>query len=102
MPRLDLPDRYLALLGELLARHTPGAEVWAYGSRVDGEAHAASDLDLVLRNPEDLARPQEKLFVLKEAIGDSAIPILVDVLDWARLPKGFHEEIRKGYVVIFP
>jgi len=31
---------------------------------------------------------------------ESDIPILVDVLDWARLLESFHERIRRGYVVI--
>ncbi|MFN5236631.1 MAG: nucleotidyltransferase domain-containing protein [Bacteroidota bacterium] len=26
-------------------------EVWAYGSRVNGDAHEGSDLDLVIRTP---------------------------------------------------
>jgi len=100
MPTLDLPERHLKLLWALLQKHTPEAEVWAYGSRVSGGAHAASDLDLVLRNPADLIRPQDHLFDLKEAISESDIPILVDVLDWARLPKSFHAGIEAEYVVV--
>ena len=81
-------------------KHTPEAEVWAYGSRVSGKSHAASDLDLVLRNPADLTRSQDHLFDLKEAISASDIPILVDVLDWARPPKRFHPGIEAEYVVV--
>jgi len=100
MLTLDLPERHLKLLRALLQKHTPEAEVWAYGSRVNGESHAASDLDLVLRNPADLTRPQAHLFDLKEAISESDIPILVDVLDWARLPQRFHAGIEAEYVVV--
>nr|VFK40948.1 MAG: Nucleotidyltransferase domain-containing protein [Candidatus Kentron sp. SD]VFK46865.1 MAG: Nucleotidyltransferase domain-containing protein [Candidatus Kentron sp. SD]VFK78761.1 MAG: Nucleotidyltransferase domain-containing protein [Candidatus Kentron sp. SD] len=100
MSTLDLPKRYLIILRELLASHAPSAEVWAYGSRVNGEAHAASDLDLVLRDPGDLARPQAGLSALKAALSESSIPILVDARDWARLPGSFHDEIRKAYVVV--
>ena len=49
--RLDLPRRYRERLQELLKDHVPDAEVWAYGSRVNGESHEASDLDLVIRGP---------------------------------------------------
>ena len=97
---LDLPDRYLALLREILRVHVPDSEVWAYGSRVNGNAHEGSDLDLVLRNTADLGQPQNTLFELKEAISESNIPILVDVLDWARLPEIFHAGIEERYVVI--
>jgi len=100
MPTLDLPERYLALLQALLEKYTPEAEVWAYGSRVSGESHAASDLDIVLRNPIDLSQPQAQLIDLKEAIDESDIPILVDVHDWAGLPESFHAGIEERYVVI--
>jgi len=100
MPRLDLPERHLDQLRRLLKTYVPDAEVWAYGSRINGKSHEASDLDLVLRNPADLSRPQEQLLDLKEALSDSDIPILVDVLDWARLPEHFHAVIEDGYVVV--
>jgi len=100
IPTLDLKKEYLALLKELLQAHIPNAEVWAYGSRVTGESHDGSDLDLVLRNPVDLTAPQDELFELKEALIESNLPILVDVLDWARLPESFYPEIEACYVVI--
>jgi len=100
MPTLDLKKEYLALLKELLQTHAPNAEVWAYGSRVTGESHDGSDLDLVLRNPVDLTAPQEELFELKEALTESNLPILVDVFDWTRLPESFYPEIEARYVVV--
>ncbi|MEB3203132.1 MAG: hypothetical protein VKP57_00360 [Candidatus Sericytochromatia bacterium] len=30
----------------------------------------------------------------------SALPIRVDVVDWARLPETFREEILKAYVIV--
>ncbi|MYD63583.1 MAG: nucleotidyltransferase domain-containing protein, partial [Gemmatimonadetes bacterium] len=42
--RLDLPSRYRDQIEALLREHVPGVEVWAYGSRVNGESHDASDL----------------------------------------------------------
>ena len=74
--------------------------VWAYGSRVSGRAHASSDLDLVLRNPVDLSVPQKKLVELRAAISESDLPILVDVMDWARIPQAFREEIEREHVVL--
>ena len=46
--RLALPLRYRKQLKALLDEHVPGVEVWAYGSRVNGESHEGSDLDLAL------------------------------------------------------
>ena len=97
---IDLPAHYLALLQALFARHAPEAEVWAFGSRVTGEAHEGSDLDLVVRNPQDLNASVAGWLDLKEAIQHSTLPILVDVHDWAHLPKTFHQEISAHYIVL--
>ena len=99
-PVLDLPARYLDEVRTLLRRHVPGHEVWAYGSRVKGDAHAASDLDLVVRDPLDPQRPCPALLTLRRALRDSDLPISIDVQDWARLPETFRQEIERGYVVI--
>lgn len=72
---------------DLLPRHLPGAEVWAYGSRVNDGGHETSDLDIVVRNPSDLEGRNEHLSDLKEALQVSEIPISVDVHDWATLPE---------------
>lgn len=75
-------------------------EVWAYGSRVTGDGHAASDLDLVLRNPHNLREETAALYDLKEAFTKSNLPIRVDVMDWARIPVSFYSEIERGHVVV--
>ena len=98
--RLDLQPQYQALLAELLVRHVPHAEVWAYGSRVNGGGHECSDLDIVLRDPQDVAQALDGWLDLKEALQASALPILVDVHLWSLLPASFHREIERGYVVL--
>ncbi|MEK7810428.1 MAG: nucleotidyltransferase domain-containing protein [Pseudomonadota bacterium] len=98
--RIDLPAPYLALLQTLLTSHVPEAEVWAFGSRVTGNAHEGSDLDLVVRNPQDLTASVTGCHDLKEAIQHSTLPILVDVHDWAHLPQAFHQEIAASYIVL--
>lgn len=97
---LDLPQKYLTLVRALLRVHVPEADVWAYGSRVSGGNHEASDLDLVLRNPHDLHAATEALYDLKEALIESNLPIRVDVMDWARIPASFHREIEHAHVVV--
>lgn len=97
---LQLPGRYLAMVQTILRAHAPGAEVWAYGSRVTGDGHEASDLDLVIRNPADLAAETPQLAALKAAFTESNLPILVDVSDWARIPDSFHKTIDRTHVVV--
>ena len=73
--------------------------MWAYGSRVDGESHDGSDLDLVLRSP-TLEPLGDGYLDLIYALEQSSIPILVQAHDWARLPESFHREIEREYVVV--
>jgi predicted nucleotidyltransferase len=96
---LDLRLEWLETLRRLIAVHIPDAEVWAYGSRVQGTSHDGSDLDLVVRNPTDLTLPQIGLLDLREALSESELPILVDLLDWAWIPESFRQEIVRGGVV---
>ena len=97
--RLALPLRYRKQLKALLDEHVPGVEVWAYGSRVNGESHEGSDLDLALRGPA-LEPLDGGFYDLLEAIEKSDIPILVQAHDWAMLPESFHREIERDYVVV--
>ena len=97
---LDLPQKHLQQVQALLREYAPDAEVWAYGSRVTGGGHEASDLDLVLRNPDDLREESRALYDLKEAFTESDLPIRVDVMDWARIPESFHREIERAHVVV--
>lgn len=98
--QLWLPRPALVALRTLLARHVPQAEVWAYGSRVTGSAHEGSDLDVVLRHPDDLAAATEGWLDLKEALQQSSLPMLVEVHDWCYLPASFQQEITQNYVVV--
>ena len=97
---LDLPQRYLAQVRTLLLKHVPDREVWAYGSRVGGTGHEASDLDIVVRNPSALAEETPGLSALKEAFAESNLPICVDPMDWARIPESFHREIERAHIVV--
>lgn len=98
--RLQLPPRYLAVLRELLQRHLPATEVRAYGSRVTCKGHEASDLDLVVLNPLDLERETAGLPALRAALSESNLPLLVDIVDWARIPESFRQEMEAAYVVV--
>ena len=98
--RLHLASRHKEMLVELLRRHVPEAEVWVYGSRVNGRSHDASDLDIVLRVPENDRIPVRRLSALMDALSDSNIPFLVDVRDWSRLPDTFRREIERAYIVL--
>jgi len=96
MQHLDLPKKYLTLVQSIIKEHLPDAEVWAYGSRVTGQNHEASDLDLVVLNANDYMKVER----FREALRSSNLPILIDVIDWQQIPLSFKDEIRQKHIVI--
>jgi predicted nucleotidyltransferase len=98
--RLYLREKDKQALLQLLTRHLPTVSAWVYGSRITGQAHEASDLDIVLRSADLSPIPILEMEDFLEALRESSIPILVEARDWARLPKSFHEEILNDYVVL--
>ncbi|MDQ6990277.1 MAG: nucleotidyltransferase domain-containing protein [Mariprofundaceae bacterium] len=80
--------------------HTP-LEIWAYGSRVNGDAHDTSDLDVVLRTKGLNPLNHSEFFAFKEALEESTIPILIQVFDWAGIPESFQKNIQRRYEVLW-
>ena len=72
-------------------------KILAYGSRVNGTAHEASDLDLVIISGDQNSLDIDELVKFKELLLESNIPILVQVVDWYRIPESFHQNILKRY-----
>ncbi|MBT4077931.1 MAG: nucleotidyltransferase domain-containing protein [Gammaproteobacteria bacterium] len=98
-PQLDLPVKYLSMLRTLIAQYLKNGEVWAFGSRVKQQSHDGSDLDLVVLH--DKAEPFD-IFSFREALSESDIPILIDVMDWQYIPDSFKQEINRCHVIIYP
>lgn len=95
---IDLSPRCLATVKAILAKHVPGREVRAFGSRATWTARDHSDLDIAVvghgkLNPHLIA-------ALREAFEDSDLPMRVDVLDWHEVADGFREEIERRQVVL--
>jgi predicted nucleotidyltransferase len=99
--KLHLLPRHLHMVQEILRQHLPNAHVWAYGSRVHGNHHDASDLDLVVRQPDNLSQAQTQLARVSEVFADSNLPLIIELVDWACIPSAFHREIEAGYVVVW-
>ena len=98
MNNLFVADKYLEMLINIFEDYCPQVEVYAYGSRINGNAHDGSDLDLTIKN-----FPKDKyLFELKELISESNVPFLVDINVFENLPQSFKDEIDKNNVKIYP
>ncbi len=100
---LDLNERYKTMLiGIIKFSFTVPVEVWAYGSRVNGGSHDASDLDLVIRSVDTKPIDLKMMRNFIERLKNSNIPILVEARDWALLPESFHKQILKNHEPLFP
>lgn len=97
MDKLFIKPQYLKILTNIFDNYCPNAEIWAYGSRIKGNAHDGSDLDLVVKS---FNSDKAKLSELKQLINDSNIPFLVDINEFDKLPKSFQDEISKNYVTL--
>jgi predicted nucleotidyltransferase len=96
---IDLDTNYLKEIKNILAELAPGCEARVFGSRVTGKAKKYSDIDIILVDNHKLDwRLIEKI---KQALSESDIPIIADVLDWNALTPEFRKTIESsGFEVI--
>lgn len=95
---VDISPGDLETIREILAKHVPEYEVWAFGSRVAWTARQYSDLDLAVmtEEPLDIMRMAD----LKEAFTESDLPFRVDIADWASTSESFQQIIKNQHVTI--
>ena len=65
MNNLFIKPEHLKLLKDIFNKYCPEAEIWAYGSRLNGNAHEGSDLDLIIKSFND---NEKTVWELKELI----------------------------------
>jgi len=99
MSELYIKQRHLDELTSIFNKYCPNALILAYGSRVKGDAHEGSDLDLVVKK---FGQDDCDLYELREYLRESNIPFLIDVLEYDNLPESFKSEIDKINIQIYP
>ena len=94
MSRLDVSSHELAAVRQILAVHVPEYDVYAFGSRVRGNAGKSSDLDLAVmtERPLDTLRKAD----LREAFSESDLSFKVDLTDWAGISEDFKKIISES------
>ena len=100
MPQIDLSSHDLNVVCKILKTHASDYAVWAFGSRVKGNAKKYSDLDLAIMTQQPLSF--SKMAILKEAFDESDLPIRVDVVDWAETSETFKKIIEQNKTLIQP
>lgn len=97
MSELFVEPEHLKMLKGIFNHYCPNAEIWAYGSRIKGEAHSGSDLDLIVKS---FNCESANIYELRKLINDSNIPFIVDIHEFNQLPQSFQDEIKKDYIII--
>ncbi|WP_407276515.1 restriction endonuclease subunit S [Halothiobacillus sp. DCM-1] len=98
MPLLDVRADHLKIVQDILQKHVPEREVWAFGSRAKWLAKEYSDLDLCIVGETPLSF--RTLGLLEEAFEDSDLPYKVDVVDWATTSESFRKIVERDKVVV--
>ena len=98
MTEVHLEPRHLVMIEQMLQEFIPEASVWCFGSRVHGRGlKRFSDLDMVVRNEEDLHR---RLGKMQDAFQASDLPNKVDLSEWNQLPDWLKRDILEEHVVL--
>lgn len=95
---LDIRPDYLQIVQDILQKHVPQYEVWAFGSRAKWTAKEYSDLDLCVVSDKPLSF--SVLGAMGEDFSESDLPWKVDVVDWATTSTSFRKIIERDKVVV--
>lgn len=97
-PLIDISPENWRIVRDILQRHVPDREVWAFGSRAKWTAKEYSDLDIAVIGDEPLSIGV--MAELNEAFQESALPFKVDVVDSAGITPSFRKVIDAHHVLL--
>lgn len=98
VPNIDIQPHHWEIVRDILRRHVPRHEVWAFGSRARWSAKPYSDLDLAVIADEPLSLQVSAS--LADDFSESNLPWKVDVVDWATTSESFRKIIQADKVVL--
>ncbi len=97
-PPIDIRPDHWAIVRDILRRHVPQYDVWAFGSRAQGRAKPYSDLDLAIITDQPLGLAVSTK--LADDFSESDLPWKVDVVDWATTAESFRRIIERDKVAV--
>ncbi len=97
-PPVNLSIKHWNIVRNILQKHVPEYEIWAFGSRAKGTAKLYSDLDLAIISNQALNLAVSA--ALENDFTESDLPWKVDVVDWATTSETFRKIIEREKVVI--
>lgn len=95
---LLISDHEWQQVSTILQHFLPEYEVWAFGSRVNGNAKPYSDLDLAIISKQPIPLPL--LAEVSETFSESDLPWKVDLVDWATTSERFRQVIAAQKLIV--
>lgn len=83
---------------QCISLHLPKVKVFAFGSRIKGTSQKYSDLDLALDAGHSI--DLSILTKIKQALSETNIPFLIDIVDYRSIHKDFKSLIDKQKIRI--
>ena len=98
VPLIDIRPDHWVIVRDILLKHVPQYEAWAFGSRAVRKAKEFSDLDLAVITDKPLSLDIGAC--LRDDFSESDLPWKVDGVDWATTSESFRRIIERDKVVV--
>ncbi len=92
---IDIEDKDIEIIKNILLKYLPYKEIRVFGSRVKGTARRYSDIDLAVVGSERIDR--KLLFKIQDEFEFSELSIRVDIVDWCSISEEFKKIINEKY-----
>lgn len=98
--RFGLEDSHWQILEDKLFNplRSYGAQIWVFGSRARGDHKPFSDIDILFALPDGTQTPDGMIFLIKEELAESNLPIKVDLVNLQDLAFSYRESVLKDRV----
>ena len=93
---IQMDDKYLKIVAQVLRRHGLKNEIYAFGSRTRGDHGKYSDLDIVIKSSISIA----EMTAIKNDLAESQLPITVDIVVWDQISDEFKKKISTELVLL--
>jgi predicted nucleotidyltransferase len=95
---IKLSEKELQLVKNILKNYVSNFEVLVFGSRVSGNTHEHSDLDIALKGPDKI--DLLLLADIKDELQNSDLPFRVDIIDFNRISAEFQKVISSNHSIL--
>ncbi|MBS4026156.1 MAG: nucleotidyltransferase domain-containing protein [Clostridia bacterium] len=95
---IKLSKNDLQIVKTIFKNHVPNFEVFVFGSRVNGNIHDHSDLDIALKGPDKI--DLLLLADIKDEFQNSDVPFRVDIIDFNRVSPEFQKVILNNHFLL--